>query len=402
VYKKEYGQYNNRSNRFGRDNGQRGGYQRRSFGNKIDISKFINKALPSNAEDYSPVNHFQNLNIDERLKANITRKGITEPMPIQDQSIPHVLEGKDLIGIADTGMGKTLAFLIPLINKVVKDRYQKVLIITPTRELALQIDAELYSLTYQLGIYKTACIGGTSISRQMSFLRRPQDFVIGTPGRLKDLVNRRALRLSDYNNIVLDEVDRMLDMGFSKEIIEIINQLPKPRQSLFFSATVDSKIESMIREHSNNPVTISIKRRDTSASVDQDIVRVYGNSNKLDTLHDILIKDEVKKTLIFGKTKFGVERLAKDLKVRGFKAESIHGNKSQYQRENALKFFKTGQVDILVATDVAARGLDIPNVTHVINYEVPATFEDYIHRIGRTGRGNNLGKSVNIRIDFIL
>lgn len=389
--------YNHKSsNRYGRNRNRFGriGRYGQSQRSNIDISKFVNKASTATFEKYVAQHKFEDFNINETLKANISRKGFTEPMPIQDQSIPHLLEGKDLIGIANTGMGKTLAFLIPLINKILNNRSEKVLIIAPTRELALQIDSELKGLTAQLSVFSVICIGGTSIWRQLSNLKRNYNFVIGTPGRLVDLINRGALSLTNFRSIVLDEVDRMLDMGFSKDIRFLIGLLPKQRQSLFFSATVDEKIKKLIREHSNQPITVSVKTRDTAENVDQDIVRVQDKSKKLDVLRGLLLREDFTRTLIFGQTKHGVQRLMIELNKGGLKAECIHGNKSQSQRQRALGLFKEGKVDILVATDVAARGLDIPDVSHVINYETPKTYEDYVHRIGRTGRANNTGKAL--------
>jgi len=379
---------------FSRGYSSRDRFRRRgNFGRRIDINKFINKAKPIEEQTYEAQNSFADFQIDNQLKENVIKKGYKDPMPIQDQAIPILLKGQDLIGTANTGMGKTAAFLIPLINKALNDRSQKVLIITPTRELALQIHAELYSLTYRLGIFSVTCIGGANIRRQLSDLRRRHQFVIGTPGRLVDLTDRRALDLRSFNNIVIDEVDRMFDMGFIKDIKFLLDQLPESRQSLFFSATISGKIQTLIQNYSRNPVSISVKTRDTSDNVDQDVIRV-NKSTKIETLHNLLIQEDFKKILIFGKTKHGVKRLAMDLEGRGFKAASIHGNKTQSQRQRALKEFSENRVNILVATDVVARGLDIPNVSHVINYDVPQTYDDYIHRIGRTGRAHNIGKAL--------
>ena len=384
-------------NRFSRPGGSRfGGGRNRGqrFVTHIDSSKFVNKASTIAVEKYAPQHKFDDFQISEALKVNIKRKGFLEPLPIQDQSIPHLLEGKDLIGIANTGTGKTLAFLVPLINKVLAHRWEKVLIIAPTRELAIQIDDELRAITQGMGIFSVVCIGGAYIGKQLSNLKRSYNFLIGTPGRIIDLVERRAMNLFEFRSIVLDEVDRMFDMGFSKDINFLMKMLPKQRQSLFFSATVDEKIKNLIKEQSNNPVTVSVKTRDTAASVDQDIVRVTDRTKKFETLKNLLIQKHFTRTLIFGETKFGVQRLTVELNKNGFKAECIHGNKSQSQRQRALAAFKEGKVDILVATDVAARGLDIPDVSHVINYEKPKSYEDYVHRIGRTGRANNTGTAL--------
>lgn len=341
-----------------------------------------------------PVHKFADFSIDDRLKANIVSKGYTTPTPIQDKAIPHILRGVDVVGIANTGTGKTAAFAIPLLHKALQNHRERVLVMVPTRELAVQIAEEMQGFLGRLPIHGTVCVGGAPMGKQIASLRRNPQFVIGTPGRLKDLIEQRVLILSDFHTAVLDEADRMLDMGFINDMKEILALMPKPRQTLFFSATLSPEIERLIGQFLNEPVRISVKTGDTAKSVEQDIVRVPPGQNKLDILHDLLIKPEFSKVLIFGRTKHGVERLSKVLNDRGFKAESIHGNKTQGSRIKALDYFKRDQVQILVATDVAARGLDINGVTHVINFELPATHEDYIHRIGRTGRAGKKGKAL--------
>ncbi|MCX6712323.1 MAG: DEAD/DEAH box helicase [Candidatus Vogelbacteria bacterium] len=231
------------------------------------------------------------------------------------------------------------------------------------------------------------------IFRQINDLRRSHNFVIGTPGRIKDLIERGCLQLAGFETVVLDEADRMLDMGFINDMRFLMNAMPKTRHTLFFSATLSNDIKNIISEFLHQPVSISVKTGDTASSVDQDVVYVK-NALKFDLLHGLLIKPEFNKVLIFGRTKFGVEKLSKLLTDKGLKAESIHGNKNHTQRQRALSQFKENRSQILVATDVAARGLDIPNVSHVINYELPATYEDYIHRIGRTGRAGKAGKAL--------
>lgn len=227
----------------------------------------------------------------------------------------------------------------------------------------------------------------------MRDLRYHNSFIIGTPGRLKDLIERGNINRAKFNTIVLDEADRMLDMGFINDMRFIMSGMPKPRHTLFFSATISREIEVLIKEFLHEPVRIGIKTRDTSANVDQDVIRV-SDDKKLDTLHELLTKPEFNKVLVFARTKHGVERLAKILIQRGLKAESIHGNKNQSKRQYALNLFKASRIQVLVATDVAARGLDIADVSHVINYDIPATYDDYIHRIGRTGRANKKGKAL--------
>jgi len=368
--------------------------QTRGHGAYIDPSKFIHKAIiTEEVEHFVPEHQFTDFAIDAELKRAVVDKGYTTPTPIQDRAIPHVLKGQDVVGIANTGTGKTAAFLIPLIDKVRKDVKQQVLIVVPTRELAIQIDQELKGFTRGMKLFSVVCVGGASIGPQLQALRYRNQFVIGTPGRLKDLIERGKIRLSDYATIVLDEADRMLDMGFINDMRFLMKGMPSPRHTLFFSATLSREIEGLISEFLREPVRISVKTSDTSKNVDQDVVRVKGGE-KLDLLHELLVQKEFNKVLVFGRTKHGVERLAKTLAQRGFKADSIHGNKNHSQRQRALNAFKDNKVQVLVATDVAARGLDIDDVSHVINYDLPTTYDDYVHRIGRTGRGSKKGKAL--------
>jgi len=351
---------------------------------------FVKRAVDVIEKPYVPVHSFSDFPLDEPVKKNVRAQGFDKPTAIQDQAILPILEGRDLVGIANTGTGKTAAFLLPLITKVAKDRNQKVLIVTPTRELAAQIQDELRRFSAGMRIFSTLCIGGTSLNAQARGLSRHPNFVIGTPGRLKDLEGRRILYLSQYENIVLDEVDRMLDMGFIHDIQHIVLLLPKDRQSLFFSATLPKKTAAVMKNFLVNPVTVSVKTGTTPQNVDQDIIRV-GGRNKLEILHQLLIKEEFKKVLVFGRTKWGVNKLETSLTKRGFRAAAIHGNKSQGQRSRALRMLKNNEVQVLLATDVASRGLDIDDVTHVINYDAPRTYSDYVHRIGRTGRVGKKG-----------
>lgn len=356
---------------------------------------FIKKANPTAVENsFVPQNSFADFNIATPLKQNILNKGFTHPTPIQDQAIPPILEGRDLIGLANTGTGKTAAFLIPILDQIFKDRDKKALIIAPTRELAFQINQELRDLSVDMKLYSTVIIGGSNINRQISDIRRNPHVIIGTPGRLKDLIQRNVLRLEDFSIFVLDEVDLMVDIGFINDVKYFISFLPKIRQSLFFSATISPKIQEILHPFVNNPVTVSVKMQDTSENVDQDIVKVIDRSKKIDQLHDLLIKDGFEKVLIFNRTKRGVEQLHRELVTRGFKAGAIHSNKTQGHRQRVLQSFKQEDIQILLATDVASRGLDIENVTHVINYDIPETYEDYIHRIGRTGRAGKTGTAL--------
>ncbi len=371
----------------------RSGHKKRLI-KSFDPSMFMKKVEEQTAmEAYVPCHTFSDFSISDVLKKNIAKKGYVAPTPIQDQAIPHLLEGRDVIGTANTGTGKTAAFLIPLIHNVLMKKTFRVLIIAPTRELAFQIKAELNSFALQTGITSTLCIGGVNINSQIRGLRNNPHFVIGTPGRLLDLEQQRAINFTHYSSIVLDEVDRMLDMGFIKDIRHIINNLPKKRHSLFFSATLNRDLQGIMSSFLRNPVSVSVKTRQSAENVNQEVVKV-GEQSKIELLHDLLIKPSFGKTLVFLRTKRGVDKLSKMLRTRGFEAGLIHGNRSQAQRSKALLAFKTGKVNILLATDVVARGIDIDDISHVINFDLPETHEDYIHRIGRTGRANKVGQAI--------
>ncbi|MDE1975314.1 MAG: DEAD/DEAH box helicase [Patescibacteria group bacterium] len=381
----------------GAGRGGRGGGAR--FGGAyIDKSKFINKpsatVAHSKPEHYTPENNFTDFAIDNRLKTNIASKNYFVPTPIQDKIIPHILLGKDVVGIANTGTGKTAAFLLPLIDKMLKAPNERVLIMVPTRELAQQIESELRDFANHLSMRSVCAVGGASIGMQIKALSGRPQFLIGTPGRLKDLSDRGRIRLKEYSTVVLDEADRMLDMGFINDVKMMLSQMPVSRHTLFFSATMSREIENLVRAFLKDPVVVSVKTGDTPDAIEQDIVEVPVGHNKFDVLVGLLSKPGFDKVLVFGKTKWGVQRLAEQLSGKGFKAESIHGNKSQPQRVRALSLFKQHHMNILCATDVAARGLDIAGVSHVINYDQPATYEDYVHRIGRTGRGGKKGQAL--------
>lgn len=365
----------------------------------VDLSKLINKATPQeDVAPYVPVHTFADFKIDSQLKENILQKGYMTPTPIQDQSIPVVLEGKDIVGIANTGTGKTAAFLLPLIDKVLKMRAlgkeERILVMAPTRELAIQIEAEFYGFAKRLGISAVVCVGGAGIEPQVRQLRRRPSFVIGTPGRLKDLEERREVKFEDFNTVVLDEADRMLDMGFIPDMRFIIGKMPSDRHTLFFTATMSRDIERLIGDFLKNPVRIMVKTRETAATIDQDVIYAKSSEDKFAQLVELLKDPAFDKVLVFGRTKHGVERLTRDLQRANIKAESIHGDKTHGKRQKALSLFKADHVQVLVATDVAARGLDISGVSHVINFDLPGTYEDYTHRIGRTGRAGKTGKAL--------
>ena len=367
----------------GRRSGGRGG---RFQSKGLSYDKYISKATPvAEAVKYVPQHKFSEFDLEPILKANIIRKKYENPTPIQDMTVPHILAGRDVIGLASTGSGKTAAFLIPMINKTLKSINEKVLIICPTRELATQIEDELRQFAAGTRVRAAVVIGGMSMGNQFRMLRTNPQFVIATPGRLMDMYERQAINLLSFNNVILDEVDRMLDMGFLQDIKFLISKLKTEKQTLFFSATLDRASETIANTLLKNPVKVELQKTEGAKSIEQDIVKV-GGANKVDVLHDILIKPETVKTLIFTKTKRGSDKLTYELKDRGFKVDSIHGDKTQFKRDMVISKFKTNAITVLVATDVAARGLDIPDITHVINYDEPATYEDYVHRIGRTGR----------------
>lgn len=357
----------------------------------IRAVEILNSVKASQAEEaYASKNGFSDFEIVQQLKDNISAKKYLIPTPIQDQAIDHILSGRDLIGIANTGTGKTAAFLIPLINKVFLNRTEKVLIVTPTRELALQIHEELRDFSKGLGVRSVLCIGGMSLWRQKNELKQNINFVIGTPGRIRDLIGERSLIMSTFNNVVLDEADRMVDIGFINDIKYFISLLSPNRQSLFFSATISGKVKEVLNAFVHNPITVSVEKQATSENIEQKVIKLEKHQ-KIDKLHDLLSQDEFEKVLVFGRTKWGMQKLTDELIRRGIRAAVIHGNKSQGQRQRALEQFKSNEISVLIATDVASRGLDIPDVSHVINFDMPATYDDYVHRIGRTGRANKKG-----------
>jgi len=358
----------------------------------IDPARFIKQATAGEDTAYVPTHSFEDFAINPNIKTNLAGLGYKIPTPIQDQAIPMALEGKDVIGLASTGTGKTAAFGVPIINRLAGEHASKALIIAPTRELAQQIEAELRQIALGSGIRGAVLIGGTSMPPQIRDLRANPRIVIGTPGRIKDHVERRNLNLATFNVVVLDEVDRMLDMGFVNDIRTIFSQTAYDRQAYFFSATMDDRVNRLIQDFAAGAVTVSVKSGVTADNINQDMVRYSSTVEKMDKLHDALLASG--KVIIFDETKRNVEKLGKELVIRGFKADSIHGGKNQGQRQRALKRFKDNDVNILVATNVAARGIDVIDVTHVINYSLPQTYDDYIHRIGRAGRAGRTGHAL--------
>ena len=300
------------------------------------------------------------------------------------------------MGIANTGTGKTAAFLIPIIERLLQNSKPFTsLVVVPTRELALQIKEEFISLTKGMGLYAACFIGGTNLGRDIDQLKRRNHIFIGTPGRLLDLSQRRALRLQEISVLVLDEFDRMLDMGFIDDIQKMVHLMHNRRQTMLFSASVDKMQGSIINQMVQNPVEVKVSSgNSTSDQVEQDIIKVPRGSDKFEMLRNLMDDEQFQKVLIFAETKRLVDRVNKKLNQSGIRSDHIHGDKTQNYRIKALEKFKRGNVQVLVATDVAARGIDVSNVTHVINYQLPMSFNSYLHRIGRTGRANNIGKAL--------
>jgi ATP-dependent RNA helicase RhlE len=342
-------------------------------------------------------NDFKSLRVGENLRRALRDVGYTEPTPIQSQAIPHLLQGRDLLGIAQTGTGKTAAFALPLLQRLdeerssAKPRRPRALILAPTRELALQIHEELGRYGRYLSLRHTYIFGGVSANPQIKALAQGIDVVVATPGRLLDLAGQRKIDLSEVSVLVLDEADRLLDMGFVRDVKRIVAMTPKTRQSLLFSATMPKEVVSLAREILKDPIRVDVSPKEvTVTEIDQRVVMV-GTSDKQRMLEHLLRDDEVSRAIVFTRTKHGANRVAKKLERAGIGAEAIHGNKSQNARQRALSNFKNGDAWVLVATDIAARGIDIDAVSHVFNFELPHEPESYVHRIGRTGRAGATG-----------
>ncbi|HEV2403685.1 MAG TPA: DEAD/DEAH box helicase [Candidatus Saccharimonadales bacterium] len=357
----------------------------------IHPSKFIQNARPRATEKYAPTHTFADFNLHKLIRDNLERMGFTDPSPIQDQAIPPALSGKDVVGLANTGTGKTAAFALPMLNRLIAEPQSRALILAPTRELAQQIEEQCRKIAKGSGLAGALLIGGVAMGPQLRELRYRPRIIIGTPGRVKDHLERRSLDLSDCNIVVLDEVDRMLDMGFVNDIRDVLGHTKSERQGLYFSATLDNRVKAIIEGFSSDPVQISVKSSEASDNVEQNVIAFNSVDDKINKLHDVLNQDATMKTVIFDDTHRSVEKLSKELESRGFPADSLHGGKSQPQRQRVLKKFRDGEITVLVATDVAARGLDISDITHVINYSLPQSYEHYVHRIGRTGRADKTG-----------
>jgi ATP-dependent RNA helicase RhlE len=335
--------------------------------------------------------------IDPILKA-LEAEGYTHPTPIQEQSIPMLLHGKDLLACAQTGTGKTAAFAVPILQHIYHTKQQnpgpgkiRALVVTPTRELAIQIADSFTAYGKFTGIRNTVIFGGVKQGAQTNALRRGVDVLVATPGRLLDLMNQGFISLSDIEYFVLDEADRMLDMGFIHDIRKIIAKLPSKRQSLFFSATMPPDIVALSRKILGNPEKVSVTPKQTTAEKVEQSVYFVNKSGKVKLLIHLLQTEPINSVLVFSRTKHGANKIVKLLDRAGIDADAIHGNKSQTARQRALGNFKSGQTNVLVATDIAARGIDVDELSHVINYDLPNIPETYVHRIGRTGRAGSSG-----------
>jgi len=345
---------------------------------------------------------FTELKLRDNILRAIKDQGYTEPTPIQAKAIPIVLEGKDVLAGAQTGTGKTAGFTLPILELLSKKpktqgkRKVSVLVLTPTRELAAQVAESVKTYGKYLPFKSTVIFGGVSINPQIHTLKNGVDIVIGTPGRILDLMNQRALDLSNVEHFILDEADRMLDMGFIHDIKKILKVLPQKRQNLLFSATFSKEIKTLADGLLNSPILIEVARtNETSAQVEQ-IVYPVDKARKRELLSQMISENKWTQVLVFTRTKHGANRLSEQLGKDGITSAAIHGNKSQNARTKALADFKNGKIRVLVATDIAARGIDIDQLAHVVNYELPNIAEDYVHRIGRTGRAGNSGQAISL------
>ena len=343
---------------------------------------------------------FTNLGLSENVLRGIHDTGYTSPTPIQAQAIPVATTGRDVIGCAQTGTGKTAAFVLPILSGLKgnhdsrKHRSPRALIVTPTRELALQIDESVRTYGKYVSLFSQTIYGGVAIEPQIKRLRRGVDIVVATPGRLLDHMERGTIDLSRIEMLILDEADRMLDMGFIRDIRKIVAEIPRKRQTMLFSATMEKAVRELAGSILNDPEYIEIgERRNPAESVSQQVCTVT-KERKMDLLLHVLEQEDVENVIVFSRTKHGADRIAKRLNRQGFAATVMHSNRSQSQRQRALAGLKKGEFNILVATDVAARGIDIDSVSHVINFDTPNQAEDYIHRIGRTGRAEATGEAI--------
>jgi ATP-dependent RNA helicase RhlE len=355
-------------------------------------------------KDYSNLTNvsFADLGISEALRRALHAENYLTPTPIQERAIPLLLDGKDILGIAQTGTGKTAAFLLPILQQLAATRTTaaprtaRALILAPTRELAAQIGERARAYGHHLGLRHTVVFGGVGFGPQVSALARGVDVLIATPGRLLDLIARGRLRLDSVTHLVLDEADRMLDMGFVRDVRKIVAMMPKARQSLLFSATMPPEIARLAAELLRSPVRVEVSPPTRTAErIDQRVFMVEAGAKRA-FLANLLADPALARVIVFTRTKHGADRVAEHLARAGIAADAIHGNKSQGQRERALARFRAGNARVLVATDIAARGIDVTDITHVVNYEIPNIPESYVHRIGRTARAGAAGIAISL------
>lgn len=346
---------------------------------------------------------FESLGLMPEILRAVSEKGYSAPTPIQQQAIPPVIEGKDLMGGAQTGTGKTAGFTLPVLQRLMSSGQSnrgsnavRTLILTPTRELAAQVHESVETYGKYLPLKSTVIFGGVSINPQIKTLRRGVDILVATPGRLLDHVSQKTVDLSKVEVLILDEADRMLDMGFIRDIRKVLALLPKKKQTLLFSATFSDEIKRLSNDLLNSPVLIEVARRNTASETVAQVVHPVDKGRKRELLSLLIGSNNWKQVLVFNRTKHGANRLAEQLNTDGITAAAIHGNKSQGARTKALADFKSGKIRVLVATDIAARGIDIDQLPHVVNYELPNVAEDYVHRIGRTGRAGNEGEAMSL------
>ena len=382
---------------------------------KVITQSFKNEGSPSpvavvtsivSSNESTTQSSFNQLGLAEPILRSVIEQGYTTPTPIQAQAIPIVLSGRDLLGAAQTGTGKTAGFTLPMLHRLStqaapapgKDRYRPVraLILTPTRELCAQVQESVRNYGKHVKLSSTCIYGGVGFMPQVQALRRGVDIAVATPGRLLDHVQQRTVDLRKIEILVLDEADRMLDMGFIPDMRKIISLLPKERQTLLFSATFSEEIRSLARDFQRDPVTVEVARRNAPIELVTQVVHPVDKDKKKALLAHLVQSNHWKQVLVFTKTKHGANRLSEQLNKDGIDSDAIHGNKSQPQRMRALKRFKDNELQVLVATDIAARGIDIDSLPHVVNYDLPNVAEDYVHRIGRTGRAGIEGDAVSL------
>ncbi|SFW73995.1 ATP-dependent RNA helicase RhlE [Sinomicrobium oceani] len=357
-----------------------------------DLLQHTSKLPEPSAVPFVAKQAYAEMDLHPMLLKNLQRKGYTHPTEIQEKTLISLVNGDNLIGIASTGTGKTGAFLIPIVQQLLTTPNTRYLVVVPTRELALQVHEEFQQLNRSFGFSSVCFIGGTSVGKDVAKARHKNHLIISTPGRLLDLVGQKALRLQNISGLVLDEFDRMLDMGFIQSVQTIVSLMTSRKQTMLFSATIKPGQEKLI--HDIVPGALTVKASsgtESSSNVKQNMIKVSDGENKFDVLHNLLKESSFKKVILFAETKRTVDKINKQLAKAGIHSDVIHGNKSQNYRTRAITLFKSGKIRVLVATDVAARGIDVDNVTHVINYQMPQSIDSYIHRIGRTGRAGKQG-----------